>query len=768
MALIAQKRPRPSRTAKMRPAPPLSSRVDDLLRDQSLLLRWVLSIAAVLLLAVVVEAWKAPFPYRLGDYAADGIAARIEFRREDQYNTKRARDDRAEKVSPILRLDAASLEPLSNQLRQDLESITQAESLEDVPSDVRNAIGLTVVEGGNDEAVVRAEFAALKAALSEAGESAPSQAETIVKAFDQVIAELRRSGVVTADELKRNGLRTDGTIAIARPGRPDLDEVPVDTVLLAQIASREGWIGRVLETDPELSAIANPLRRWITRKSIVTLRYDDARTQEARREAEESVVELYNTYNPGYVLVAPGNQIDENALDLLRVEHATLEDQTPNAERIARTITVLVMISVLAVLVGYYFRRNERQLFSSSVRLSIYLGTMLCAIALGRFLSFDPWRAEVIPLLAVVTVMAIAYDQLLATITAFTLSSLLILSTTGDLAHFISLMAVSAAAIIPLSAVDSRSKLIKVGFLTAIVYFAVSIGLGVLERQSLDNIWTDPNLLKRSFLGAFWCLVASYLVAGSLPFVESIFGVVTDISLLEMTDVSHPLLQELVRRAPGTYNHSMAVATIGETAADAIGANGLLVRVGAYFHDVGKMLKPHYFVENMTEGQRSRHEQLAPAMSTLIIIGHVKDGADLAREHNLPRRIIDFIEQHHGTTLVEYFYREATRLADQTPDHKSDAEESAFRYPGPKPQTKEAGVMMLSDAVESASRTLSEPTPKRIESLVRGISLKRLLDGQFDQSGLTLSEIRTVEDSLIKSLIGIYHGRIKYPDQKAD
>ncbi|HEX6987168.1 MAG TPA: HDIG domain-containing protein, partial [Planctomycetaceae bacterium] len=175
---------------------------------------------------------------------------------------------------------------------------------------------------------------------------------------------------------------------------------------------------------------------------------------------------------------------------------------------------------------------------------------------------------------------------------------------------------------------------------------------------------------------------------------------------------------------------------------------------------------PHYFVENMTEGQRSRHEQLAPAMSTLIIIGHVKDGVDLAREHNLPKRVIDFIEQHHGTTLVEYFYREATRLADQTPDHKSDAEESAFRYPGPKPQSKETGVIMLADAVESASRTLSEPTPKRIESLVRGIALKRLLDGQFDESGLTLNEIRVVEDSLIKSLIGIYHGRIKYPDQK--
>jgi putative nucleotidyltransferase with HDIG domain len=211
----------------------------------------------------------------------------------------------------------------------------------------------------------------------------------------------------------------------------------------------------------------------------------------------------------------------------------------------------------------------------------------------------------------------------------------------------------------------------------------------------------------------------------------------------------------------------MAVATIGETAADRIGANGLLVRVGAYFHDIGKMLKPHYFVENMSKGDESRHQNLAPAMSTLIIIGHVKDGVDLARQHNIPQTIIDFIEQHHGTTLVEYFYHEATRQAEGRPDHRADVQESAFRYPGPKPQTREAGVMMLADAVESASRTLSDPTPARIESLVRSVTLKKLLDGQFDECPLRLNEINEIEESLSKSLIAIYHGRIKYPEQKS-
>jgi len=250
-----------------------------------------------------------------------------------------------------------------------------------------------------------------------------------------------------------------------------------------------------------------------------------------------------------------------------------------------------------------------------------------------------------------------------------------------------------------------------------------------------------------------------------LPFVERLFDVQTDIKLLELGDAAHPLLQELVRRAPGTYNHSINVASIGEAAAESIGANGLLVRVGAYFHDIGKMLKPSYFIEN--QGQDvNRHLSLMPAMSTLVIIAHVKDGANLARQHHLPRSIIAFIEQHHGTTLVEYFYRQATRNSESDPDGP-EVDEASFRYPGPKPQTKEAGVLMLADAVEGASRALVDPTPARIENLVHDIAMKRLLDGQFEECDLTLQELHIIEESLVKSLTAVYHGRVKYPDQQS-
>jgi len=298
-----------------------------------------------------------------------------------------------------------------------------------------------------------------------------------------------------------------------------------------------------------------------------------------------------------------------------------------------------------------------------------------------------------------------------------------------------------------------------------------AFGLSSMSGYTMPAIlesWPHASYAAALFAGAGWfgfcTLLSGILMTGLLPFVEKIFDVQTDLSLLELGDASHPLLQELAQRAPGTYNHSINVASLAEAAAEAIGADSLLVRVGAYFHDIGKMLKPSYFVEN--QGQEgSRHDTLAPAMSTLVIIAHVKDGADLARQHHLPQPFIDFIEQHHGTTLVEYFYQQAIRQSEK--DGGDEIDESAFRYPGPKPQTREAGVMMLADAAESASRSLVDPAPARIESLVRELAMKRLADGQFDECGLTLQELDQIEDSLVMSLTAVYHGRVKYPDQQS-
>ena len=230
-------------------------------------------------------------------------------------------------------------------------------------------------------------------------------------------------------------------------------------------------------------------------------------------------------------------------------------------------------------------------------------------------------------------------------------------------------------------------------------------------------------------------------------------------TLLDYSDANQPLLKRLAMEAPGTFSHSLMIGSIAEAAAEAIGRNGLLCRVGAYYHDIGKINKPGYFVENQI-GSLSQHKELSPAMSQLIIVGHVKDGIELADEYGLPAVLKQFIETHHGTTLVEYFYNQAKKKLDEKPSELSETE---FRYAGPKPLTKEAAIVMLSDSVEGTVRALPEVTPTRIEVIVHNMAMKRLQDGQFDECDLSLRELSLIETSISKTLIAHYHGRIAYP-----
>jgi putative nucleotidyltransferase with HDIG domain len=236
------------------------------------------------------------------------------------------------------------------------------------------------------------------------------------------------------------------------------------------------------------------------------------------------------------------------------------------------------------------------------------------------------------------------------------------------------------------------------------------------------------------------------------------FGYTTDIKLLELANLDRPILRKLMLEAPGTYHHSVVVGSLVEAAADAVGANPLLAKASGYYHDVGKIKKPLYFIENQAGGE-NKHDKLAPSMSSLILIAHVKDGVEIARHHKLGRAIIDIIQQHHGTSLIAYFYEKASQLKGT-----DDVKMEHFRYPGPRPQTKEAGLVLLADAVEAASRSLENPTPARIKGLVQKIINKLFLDGQLNECELTLRDLHEIARSFNKILTGIHHHRIEYPD----
>ena len=508
---------------------------------------------------------------------------------------------------------------------------------------------------------------------------------------------------------------------------------------------------------PELAARTS---FWLQDRLPVTLTYDDQRAEEVRDAAANKVVpEDFSTlYHAGDDAMAKAQRsIDSESMALLAAEYEVQLEHLSTPAMLVRLLSVFGMYLAIYTLCGLFIFYRYPEILVNMRRFASLLGltvltVIICYLA-GR------WRVEAVPMLLFGMTVAIAYNQEVALLLTATIGLIVVLLLGQGLALFVILVAATSTAVLMLRRVRSRVKLVYVGFCAGVVAMLTAVGVNVVAGQPLDQaILIDAG---KFFL---WGLMSGFAMTGLLPFIETLFGVLTEISLLELGDVAHPLLQELVRRAPGTYNHSINVASMAEAAAESIGSRGLLLRVGAYFHDIGKMLKPQYFVENQRD-DHNRHESLVPAMSTLIIIAHVKDGADLARQHHLPRSIIDFIQQHHGTTLVEYFYERANEDSQSNPDG-NEIDENAFRYPGPKPQTKEAGILMLADAVESASRVLVEPTPSRIESLVEDIAMKRLLDGQLDECGLTLQEVRSVQDSLVKSLIAVYHGRVKYPGQQ--
>ena len=326
--------------------------------------------------------------------------------------------------------------------------------------------------------------------------------------------------------------------------------------------------------------------------------------------------------------------------------------------------------------------------------------------------------------------------------------------------------------------VRRRSKLIRAGIYVGLAIWLLSLTFGLIGPIN----WFYPTANDWGMLGLQSALaigngiLTATLVGGVLPVLENLFGITTDISWLEASDLNHPLLRRMTIEAPGTYHHSLVVANLAEAAAEAIGANATLCRVCAYFHDVGKLVKPEYFTENMSF-ERNPHDDLAPTMSSLIIIAHVKEGVDLALKHRLNQRIIDIIQEHHGTSVVRYFYQRALQQHEDAraggkimklrEDDIPEVREESFRYSGPKPQTKESAIVSLADTVESASRSLEKPTPQKIESLVNELIEERISDRQLDDCDLTLGELKVIADRFRFTLLMMLHSRIAYPKHGA-
>lgn len=500
------------------------------------------------------------------------------------------------------------------------------------------------------------------------------------------------------------------------------------------------------------------LLAMLTARLQPTIVRDHVRSEQLMEQARQQVQAKYKRFEEGELIVGQGEPVSEQVLrELTQEQAAYYEAHPPSAfQRIARLGGIVMAVLLLYATAGAYFTRFRNDIMRSNT-FFVRIGAVCVGILLlARIILWAGLSGLFIPLSFAGIILATAGGHGLG-LGLSTMMAILTGIMVGGRFDIASILLLGAAAgIVTIRNPRKRTDLFKVGLVIGIVqaiavwaFALLDIGFGgTLKAITVNSI---EALLNGVGVGV--------LMTVFMPYIERAMNVVTDMSLMEWSDQNHPLLRKLALEAPGTYHHSIVVGNLAEAAAESIGANGLLARASALLHDVGKLIRPEYFVENTGADSPSKHDVLSPHMSCLIITAHPRDGVAIAEQYGVPKVIRNIIEEHHGTTVVEYFHNRALQCAE----NGKDVTESAFRYRGPLPRSRESGIILLADAVESASRVLQDPAPTRINELVREIVQRRLLDNQLDESTLTITETKKVQEAFSRTLTGILHRRIEYP-----
>lgn len=477
--------------------------------------------------------------------------------------------------------------------------------------------------------------------------------------------------------------------------------------------------------------------------------YDSEKTEEKIKEAQKNVQKEIIKKNQ--IIVKEGEPVTERQLEVLK-ELGLLNDGTTK-NYLLSFISLAVLVALILFIQYSYIAKERADIFKDTKMIILIssINIIMLVISMGVNI-ISPY---LMPLVCSAMLMTILIDNkislvinllniiFMSIIVGFNPSVILIL--------IISVVLGSSA----LKKVQQRNDIIYSTLYITIISAIGTVTLGMISSNNLKEIFIETGYT------AIGSLLSGILAVGLLPFFESIFDVVTNIKLLELSNPNQPLMKKLLMEAPGTYHHSMMVANLAEAAAEIVGGNPVIARVGAYYHDIGKTKRPYFFGENQM-GKENPHDKITPNLSTLIILSHTKDGLEMAREHKIPKVIQDIIEQHHGTTLVKYFYYKLKNSSDRPEEIK----EEDFRYPGPIPSSKESGILMLADSVEASVRSIGEPTKGKIEEMVNNIINDKLNSRQLVNCDLTLKDIEMIRKSFLKTLDGIYHHRIEYPTEK--
>ena len=484
--------------------------------------------------------------------------------------------------------------------------------------------------------------------------------------------------------------------------------------------------------------------------------YDQVTTEQRKTEILATVEAEKIVVQKDELVVRKGEILTERQISILKM--LGYANENSNVVILgAIALIVLVIITVVSTFIKHFIPKmyhNEKQI---ALLMLLVLLTVAC-YKLFLLLTLSPITAQaeqvgyLIPVAMGTMLIAILLDVRLSLLVNVFFAALVGLYTNSISFTIVALVSGIVGAI-GVSSLSQRSDISKTALYVSMTNTVLIFSLGLLNSQSADVIFIG---IVFGIMNGF---ISSVFTIGLLPYLEAAFGVTSSIKLLELANPNQPLLKQLLSEAPGTYHHCVMVGNLGEAAADAIGANALLVRLGAYYHDIGKLKRPYFFAENQFSGENP-HNNITPQLSTLIITSHVKDGLEMAAEAKLPPVILDLIGQHHGDSMVAVFYHKAKEMDENT-------KESDFRYGQPKPQTKEAAILMMADTVEAAVRSKKDATPGQIEGFIRSLIKAKQEDGQFDECELTFRDLDQIAAAFVRVVNGIYHKRIEYPNQES-
>ena len=689
----------------------------------------------------VLIAGEKPLGIEIGEPAPRDFRAPVAFESVDLDRTRRLRE----------------------QARQDAPMVFRPSRQDYMAS--RDAL-LSALEQGSIEPVrSRIEDTGTAEDVAGVADVLAGQREEIREATENLADQV----VVDPEEWQRNPLQKhkpavivteDGSEGSVGPGRRIVQLKPDEKQF------RQVFAGALQElSEPE----RKQAHRFLATCLAPTVRLDREATQNREEAAANRMQPETVQFPRGAVILKRGTEVRRQHIEHLEAARASYaESALGRRVRFQQRIGLGVVLLVLVAAAGYYIYTYRFDLMRSRLQRVSFAVLTLALVAGARALVVSDVSTLLTPVPLVVMVMCLVYDQRFGFEMAVFYGLLVGLAQGGGSFDFVVLMLGSMTAAFLTGDVRTRSSLIKAGLVIGGVQWAAALGLGLLTGNGEPvlelQFWRSPL-----FADALWGLangvMSGFLVSGLLPAIERLFGVTTDIRLLEWSDPNQPLLQRLLLEAPGTYHHSMLVGSLSADAAEAIGANPLLARVSAYFHDIGKLKKPQYFGENIPKDQKNPHEDLSPTMSKLILTAHPRDGADMADKEGMPHEVQRVILESHGSTMTKFFWNRAREEAE---DEEKQPQESTFRYRLPKPQGKEAACVMLADSAEGATRSLESPSSRQISDQVHEIILDRLHDGQLDESGLTITDLSMIEKTLVRGLNAVFHKRIRYPGQEDD